>query len=357
MLRIGFVALVFLLLTACTPDSRISECRAPAFLQKGDKVALVSPSYRPGDVNLLRTEKLLKEWGFVPVRGKHADRTFAGRFAGSPEERVEDFVNALLDTSVKAIICNHGGYGSIYLVDQVDLKLLRDNPKWLVGFSDITTLHAMETRAGVMSVHATMSEFMGRDSLARENAVFLRNLLMGKVPRYKVPAHKLNRIGHAEGILVGGNMATIDAVAGTVADVYSGDGIILFLEELGESMHSIDRMLRSLELRGVLKNVKGVVLGEFKDYNADLDFEDVETMLLKTLEKYDVPVLVGFPAGHDRVNLPLVMGARTILDVNANGATLSFDMEGEAVEIDTDKIKSGYPSVEPARRFGRPFPR
>lgn len=357
MLRIGFVSLVFLLLTACTSDSGIQECRAPEFLKKGDKVALVSPSYRPGDVNLLKTEKLLKEWGFVPVRGKHADRTFAGRFAGSPEERVEDFVEALSDTSIKAVICNHGGYGSIHLVGNVDSRLLRENPKWLVGFSDITTLHAMETDAGVMSIHATMSEFMGRDSLAKENAVLLRDLLMGKVPRYRVPAHRLNRNGHAEGVLVGGNMATLCALSGSPVDVYSRDGIILFLEELGESLHSIDRMLNSLELRGVLKNVRGVILGEFKDYNPDLDFEDVETMLVKGFEKYGIPVMVGFPAGHGRVNLPLVMGAKATLDVDERGATLSFGVGNETAEIATDRIVGRYPSAEPARRFDRFIPR
>jgi muramoyltetrapeptide carboxypeptidase len=226
-------------------------------------------------------------------------------------------------------------------VDYIDQKLVKDNPKWLIGFSDITTLHAMETKAGVMSIHGTMSSFIAKTGGTDDNSTLVRDLLKGTVPTYKVPKHKLNQTGKAEGILVGGNMATfVPLVGASDIDVFSNDGIILFMEEVGESFHNIDRMFNSLELHGVMENVKGVILGEFveSESDADLKFETAEELLSKYLKKYNIPVICGFPAGHDDVNVPIVMGAKVKMDVTADGATLAFDMEGEKKTVDTDKL-------------------
>ena len=201
----------------------------------------------------------MKEWGFEPVIGKNVGKLDAGKYAGTVQERADDFIEALKDTSIKAILSNRGGYGSIQLVDLIDLKLVTDNPKWLIGFSDITTLHAMETKAGVMSIHGTMSSFIGKTGGKDDNSTLMRDLLKGTVPTYKVPKHKFNQKGKAEGILVGGNMATFIPLAGASdIDVFSNDGIILFMEEVGESLHNIDRMFNTLELHGVMENVNGV---------------------------------------------------------------------------------------------------
>jgi muramoyltetrapeptide carboxypeptidase len=164
-------------------------------------------------------------------------------------------------------------------------------------------------------------------------------LLKGTVPTYKVPKHKYNQTGKAEGILVGGNMATfVPLVGASDIDVFQNDGIILFMEEVGESLHNIDRMFNALELHGVMENVKGVVLGEFVDSGTDLNYETTEEMLSKYLKKYDIPVMCGFPAGHDDVNVPIVMGAKVKMDVKDDGATLSFDMDGEKKTVDTGKL-------------------
>ena len=281
----------------------------------------------------------MKEWGFEPVIGKNVGKLDAGKYAGTAQERADDFTAALKDTSIKAILSNRGGYGTIQLVDLIDLKLVTDNPKWLIGFSDITTLHAMETKAGVMSIHGTMSSFIGKNRGKDDNSTLLRDLLKGTVPTYKVPKHKFNQKGKAEGILVGGNMATfVPLVGASDIDVFSGDGIILFMEEVGESLHNIDRMFNALELHGVMENVKGVILGEFVDSGTDLNYETTEEMLSKYLKKYNIPVLCGFPAGHDDVNVPIVMGAKVKMDVTDNGATLAFDMDGEKKDVDTDKL-------------------
>ena len=356
------IALSGHLFTACSDDSSssasdqgkadpLAECTAPAFLKKGDKVALLSPSYSTPDSNIQNTAAVLKEWGFEPVIGKNVGKLDAGKYAGTAQERAGDFTAALKDTSIKAILSNRGGYGTIQLVDLIDLKLVTDNPKWLIGFSDITTLHAMETKAGVMSIHGTMSSFIGKTRGKDDNSTLLRDLLKGTVPTYKVPKHKFNQKGKAEGILVGGNMATfVPLVGASDIDVFSGDGIILFMEEVGESLHNIDRMFNALELHGVMENVKGVILGEFVDSGTDLNYETTEEMLSKYLKKYNIPVLCGFPAGHDDVNVPIVMGAKVKMDVTDNGATLAFDIDGEKKDVETEKLLN-KPSIAKSLRL------
>jgi hypothetical protein len=172
-----------------------------------------------------------------------------------------------------------------------------------------------------------------------DNSTLLRDLLKGTVPTYKVPSHKFNQKGHGEGVLVGGNMATfVPLVGASDIDVFSNDGIILFLEEVGESLHNIDRMFNTLELHGVMENVKGVILGEFVSSGMDQDFESTEEMLSKYLKKYDIPVLCGFPAGHDDLNVPIVMGAKVTLDVDKNGGTVAFNIDGEKKTVNTNKL-------------------
>ena len=320
-------------------SASLAECTMPAFLKKGDKVALLSPSYSTPDANIQKTADVIKEWGFTPVIGKNVGKLDAGKYAGTAEERAEDFVRALKDTSIKAILANRGGYGTIQLVDLIDPKLVKKNPKWLIGYSDITTLHAMQTKAGVMSIHGTMSSSIAKTAGKDDNSTLLRDLLKGEVPTYKVPKHKYNQKGKAEGILVGGNMATfVPLIGASDIDVFENDGIILFMEEIGENLRNIDRMFHSIELHGVMENVRGVILGEFVDSGTDLDYESAEAMLSNYLKKYDIPVMCGLPVGHDDVNLPLVMGAKVKMDVGDNGATLAFDIDGEKKDVDTDKL-------------------
>ena len=345
---LGFVASL-LFLSACGDDNSsgssaersapLKECTVPAFLKKGDKIALISPSYFTADSVIQKTADVIEEWGFKPVVCKNVDKLEAGKLSGTAEERAEAFIDALKDTSIKAILCNRGGYGTIQLVDLIDLKTVKHNPKWLIGYSDITTLHALQTKAGVMSIHGTMSTSIAKTGGKDDNSTLLRDLLKGSVPTYKVLKHEYNQKGTAEGILVGGNMATFVPLVGTSdIDIFSNDGLILFMEEIGENLRNIDRMFNSLELHGVMENVKGVILGEFVDSGTDLSFESTEEMLSKYLKKYNIPVMCGFPAGHDDVNLPLIMGAKVKMDVKDNGATLSFDVEGDKKTIETEDL-------------------
>ena len=315
------------------------NCARPDYLKAGDKVALISPSYYTPMENVTKTADVLRSWGLEPVVGPNVGKVVDGKYAGTVAERVSDIRWALNDASVKAIICNRGGYGTIQLIDQLSLTELKASPKWLVGFSDITTLHGLLTRAGVMSIHGTMSSFLAKGG-TDETSTLMRDMLMGQVPRYEVPAHPQNIMGRASGVLVGGNICTFAPNLGSQADATLGSNLVLFIEEVGESMHNIDRQMRILQMNGVLDRCKAIVLGEFSDCGTEFKEADgqtmsVEAMLHELLKDYHIPVLCGFPAGHGDVNLPLVMGAPVTVDVRQDGATLQFDIDGEQRDIRT----------------------
>ena len=336
------------LVAACSPKQvqNLHErtvtlsCSQPAFLKAGDKIALLSPSYHTPMENVEAAAAVLRGWGFEPVIGPHVGEVYRGKYAGKPKERVSDLEWALKDPSVKAILCNRGGYGTIRLVDLLPQEALSAHPKWLVGYSDITTLLEMETRAGVMSIHGTMGTHLAQTRGLDPSSTLLRDLLMGKVPAYEVPAHPENRPGHATGVLVGGNLCTFTPILGTQADATLGRDVILFIEEVGEDMSHIDRLVNTLILNGVFDRCKGIVLGEFTDCKANLDFESVEEMICSYVPE-GIPVLCGFPTGHDDVNLPLVMGAPVMLDVTTAGASLTFGMAGRQVPVRTEETVAG----------------
>lgn len=303
------------------------QCAAPQFLHTGDKVALISPSYATSDENVIKTAAVLRSWGLVPVIGPNVGKLYLGRYAGTIGERVNDIHWALKDPDIKAIICNRGGYGSIQMIDSISLEELSAHPKWLSGFSDITTFHGMLTRAGVMSIHGTMSSFLAAGGTDLTSTL-MRDILMGTIPSYDVLPHPQNIQGHAEGILVGGNLCTFVPNLGTQADATKGKDIILFVEEVEESMHNIDRQMSILRHNGVLDRCKGVILGEFTECGSEFTYESVEAMLHDFLAPYNIPVICGFKGGHGDVNYPLIMGAPVIMDVRPDGASIRFAIDG-----------------------------
>ena len=343
MAKTFFPCLALLLIVACSPKHTLDlrertvtlSCVQPAFLQPGDRIALLSPSYNTPMENVEAAAAVLRGWGFEPVIGAHVGEVYRGKYAGKPKERVSDLEWALRDPTIKAILCNRGGYGTIRLVDMLPQEELSAHPKWLVGYSDITTLLEMETRAGVMGIHGTMGTHLAQTRGNDPSSTLLRDLLLGRIPTYEVPAHPENRPGRATGILVGGNLCTFTPILGTQADATLGSDIILFIEEVEEDMSHIDRLINKLILNGVFKRCKGIVLGEFTDCKANLDFDSVEDMICSYVPE-SIPVLCGFPAGHDDMNLPLVMGAPVTMDVTANGATLTFNLEGRQVSVRTE---------------------
>lgn len=320
------------------PKKEVSiTCTRPQYLKAGDKIALISPSYFTPMENVEKTADVLRSWGFEPVIGPNVGKVVDGRYAGTIAERVSDLRWALNDPEIKAIICNRGGYGTIQLIDQLSLKELAANPKWLVGFSDISTLHGLLTRAGVMSIHGTMSSFLAKGG-EDMTSTLMRDLLLGRVPRYELPAHEQNITGRAHGVLVGGNICTFVPNLNTQADATAGRDLILFIEEVEESMHNIDRQFNILRMNGVLSRCKGIILGEFTECGSEFTYGSVEAMLRSYLKEYNIPLLCGFPGGHGDINLPLVMGAPVTIDVRNDGATINFNIDGEKEEVNVADI-------------------
>ena len=312
------------------------KCAAPAYLKQGDKVALISPSYYCSVETAFQAADTLRSWGFVPVIGPNVGKQFMEHYAGTVEERLADLRWALRNPDIKAIICLRGGYSTLHLVEGLSLKELAASPKWLIGYSDITTLLSMEVCAGVMSIHGVMGcNIANQDSVAvQQSCTVLRNLLQGQVPRYELSARKENIPGRASGTLVGGNLATFAPLLGSQVDAIGKNDIILFVEEVEETYHNIDRLFNMLKMSGVLAHCKGIVLGSFTDCKNDVGYESVEAMLREYIVPYNIPLLCGFPAGHEKLNLPIVIGATVTMEVRADGATLIFDIPGDNIIIE-----------------------
>jgi len=306
---------------------QLNECKVPAFLAPGDRVALVSPSFVTNRDFVQGAAAVLSEWGYQPVVGQHVGKRHLGSYVGTLEERLQDLKDAYEDPSIKAIICNRGGYGTLHMLGQGLTELMARSPKWLVGFSDITTLLALENKAGVMSIHGAMgkhlAEGLGRD----QNSIKLKNLLEGKLPQYHLPAHSCNIPGTAQAPLTGGNLCTFVPLLGTEADTTKAP-YILFIEEVEETYHNIDRQLNILRLQGALQHCRGVVLGSFEGCTPDLAYSCVEELITAFFQPLGIPVCCGFPAGHGPEKQPLVMGASATLAVSSDRATLSFSAKG-----------------------------
>ena len=299
----------------------------PAALHEGDTIAIVSPSSTPDTLTVKKGCHTLREWGYVPVVGPNALNSWHG-FAGTADERAADMLWALRDSTVKAIMCSRGGDGAVQVLQRIPLSEFRSHPKWVMGFSDATALHCAEVAAGVMSIHCSMCDGIAmrgeRDSV---NTV-LQRLLRGELPSYHVPPHPLNQQGEAEGILVGGNMSVFCGLAGSDYDFLNriDEGLILFIEDTGESMSKVDRMLHHLEIRGILPRLKGIIVGHFSKYKSpDNGFADMYEMLHEYLQHYPIPVCYDFPIGHHSgKNYPLVEGCRVRLDVTDSETNITM---------------------------------
>jgi muramoyltetrapeptide carboxypeptidase len=297
----------------------------PLFLIPGDKVALVSPAYWVDQEVIAEAAAVVESWGLQPVIGPNTNCLNANVYAGTADERAADMMWALEDDSIKAIICNRGGYGSIHLLNRISRDSYIKHPKWLIGHGDITTLLYVEAGAGVMSAHGPMA-FQLASKLEPCSSI-MRDMLFGKVPHYKVPGNPHNQSGHAEGVLIGGNLSSYSAIAGSKFNLPDNQDIILFLEEMEESLHDIDRLFYMLRLQLDFSRVKGIIFGTFSSIRFDLQYSSVEEMLIAHLNDLDIPIACGFPFGGNSC-MPLVVGATCKLDVTLEEAVLSFDVAG-----------------------------
>ena len=295
------------------------------WLHEGDTIAIISPSSATDTATINGGIRTLERWGFHTVVSRCALRDYRG-FAGTIEERRNDLIWALQNPSVKAVMCSRGGDGAVHLLCELSPDFFRKYPKLLIGFSDITALLSAEACAGNVGIHGSMchaiATYEGNDTISQA----LRRMLLGQLHEYHVEAHPLNQKGKASGILVGGNMSVLHGLAGSAYDPLMLPEIILFVEDTGESMTKVDRMLHNIEVRGLMSHVKGVIIGQFTNYKRIPNtFEDMNHMFHEYLRRYNIPVCYDFPVGHRHMrNFPLPVGSRVEMEVTGEGTTLRF---------------------------------
>lgn len=293
----------------------------PSPLKSGDKIVILSPSGATNHENVVRAAEVLREHGFKVDVAPHALGRH-GTYSGSYSERLNDLEDAIRDPEVKAILCSRGGYGAVHLLETLDSLPLRDNAKWVVGFSDISCLHALMSRHGIASIHAPMTKHIASTSGEDSDTQALLGMLRGERQQYHFPGHEFNRTGVVSGTLVGGNMAVLSGLMGTPFDIY-GRGDILFIEDVSEPVYKVERMMYQLELAGVFRRIRGLIVGRFTNYSADADAESMEQMIHRIVSPYDFPVAFEAPVGHVDHNIPLMESGQVTLEVTPLGVTIT----------------------------------
>ncbi|GAB3751241.1 S66 peptidase family protein [Spirosoma pomorum] len=298
----------------------------PPFLRPGDTVGVVSPASWCPYEELAEGLRILREdWQLNVIEGKSL-RAVDGPFAGNDELRRQDLQYLFDDPSVRAVFASRGGYGSYRIADELDLTNLKAHPKWLVGFSDITALLSLFQRNGLGSLHGIMPRQFGAPE-RNESLDSLRRWLFGTPPaQYSVPYHPLNRLGQRQGRLIGGNLTLLINSLGTPTDL-DYTGAILFIEDIDETLFSLDRMMTQLRRSGRLAGLAGLVVGQFTDMRTNLSLpfgKDANQIITEAVADYNYPVLVDFPAGHVDYNLALPIGYAVSLTVTPTGSSLDF---------------------------------
>lgn len=296
--------------------------KTPTFLKKGDKVAIVCPAWKVDD-SLQDAVNLLNSWGLEVVLGKTVNSSYR-QYAGSDELRAEDFQRMLDDDSVKAIFAARGGYGCVRMIDQVDFTNFAAKPKWIVGFSDVTVIHShIHALYGIPTIHGQMPITI--PDATKESLLSLQDTLFGKKALYEYKSESEQVIGEAQGVLIGGNLALLVNVLGSISDM-NYDNKILFIEDVGEFYYSIDRMLWTLKRAGKLSKLKGLIIGGFTNLKDNkIPFGLSMVALVKEIAgEYGYPIAFDFPAGHIDNNYTLVLGKNVYLKVAKHKVTLAY---------------------------------
>jgi muramoyltetrapeptide carboxypeptidase len=304
--------------------------RIPPYLRPGDAIGITAPAGYITLEDIQPAVKLMESWGFnIRIGATIGKRDFT--FGGTDAERLEDLQNMLLDGDIKAIMCARGGYGAVRIVDDIDWRKFRARPKWIIGFSDITVLHGhIHTQCSVATLHSKMtnsfpSDWSKAEPIQIETINSIRDALSGKKMAYTALPNTANRMGEGDGILVGGNLKTIETLTGSASDIHT-DGKILFVEDTGEYMYSIDRMFWNLKRTGKLAKLKGLIVGGFNvkpESDEDSQFgSTIEQLVMEKVKAYSYPVCFGFPVGHQKANYALKCGVKHKLAVSEGNVVL-----------------------------------
>jgi muramoyltetrapeptide carboxypeptidase len=266
----------------------------------------------------------LQEWGFKVRIGKTVGGDSQTYFSGTDEERLADLQAMIDDDEVKAVLFGRGGYGMGRIIDKVNFKKFKKQPKWMIGYSDITVLHShLYTNYYISSLHSPMAGAFNEEGYKNEFVQSLKNVLFGKKIKYACAAHEFNRKGEAVGELVGGNLALLAHLVGTESDLKT-KGKILFIEDVGEQKYNVDRMMYQLKRSGKLSKLAGLIIGGFTDINdTERPFgQDVYDIIRDVIAQYDYPVCFDFPVSHSDRNYALKVGVGYKLKVGKAKVTL-----------------------------------
>jgi muramoyltetrapeptide carboxypeptidase len=295
----------------------------PPYLRKGDTIGIICPAgYMPLE-KATTCIRILGQWGYKVRAGKTLGHQFH-YFSGTDEERIADLQGMLDDPEIKAVLCGRGGYGMSRIIDRLDFSRFRKAPKWLIGFSDITLLHAhVWERYQIAGLHAPMAAAFNDGGWKTPYVQSLRKALEGKAANYACVPHAFNRMGKAEGELVGGNLSLLAHAVGSKSS-FKTKNRILFIEDVGEYLYNVDRMLIQLKRSGLLKDLAGLIVGGFSDMkDTTIPFgTDVYSIIYEHVKEFDYPVCFDFPVSHEKENYALKVGGRYQLHVSRNKTSL-----------------------------------
>ncbi len=292
----------------------------PPYLKKGDTIAITAPASTIKLATLEAGIKVLKSWGLHVVMGNTLGTAFHN-FAAKDEQRAAELQNFLDDPAINCIMAARGGYGISRVLDSLDFSTFSKNPKWIVGFSDITALLSHINSLGIAAIHGPMAKTMSFDKKSND---YLKKILFGQnLEGYKTRTNKYNKIGQASGMAAGGNLCLINHCLGSKSEVDFTDKI-LFIEDISEYYYGIDRYLVQLKRSGKLAQLAGIVVGDFSDLkNQDIPFgKTIEEIVLDHCQAYTFPIAFGFNFGHEKQNFPIVMGSTIELVVDIKKATI-----------------------------------
>ena len=297
--------------------------KIPPSLQKGDTIAILATARKNIDDNLKPAIDLLHSWGLEVVIGKSIGLD-DNQLAGTDAQRAEDFQQQLDNPNIKAIWCVRGGYGTIRIIDLLDFTKFKQNPKWIIGFSDVTVIHSYVNKLNIASIHAAMPVTVGRASV--ESVETLRQSLFGESLKYEIPYSPANRLGSAKGEIVGGNLSILYSLMGSNAQI-DCKGKILFIEDLDEYLYHIDRMMMSLKRCGCFEGLNGLIIGTMtKMRDNDIPWgKNANQIIADVTKEYSFPILYNFPAGHFHDNRALIFGKQVSLELNATTSKVIFE--------------------------------
>lgn len=313
-----------------TKKEEDSDITMPPYLRQGDVIGITCPAGSITSAEIKDAIRIMESWGFKIKVGKTVDKKDF-TFGGTDAERLQDFQAMLDDPSVKAIMCARGGYGSARIIDQLNFSGFIQQPKWIIGFSDITVLHCHINRLyGIATIHSKMcnsfpEDFSKAEPIVQDTILSIKKALAGERMRYTTTPMSQNRTGTSSGVLIGGNLSMIQSVIGTVSEPNT-IGKILFIEEVEEHLYTIDRMFNNLQRAHKLDHLAGLIIGGFSRLKADDPGKEfgrsVYEIVMEKVKGFNYPICFDFPVGHQRNNYALKCGAMHRLDVQPGGVTL-----------------------------------